>query len=79
MSRVILVYSEFNTQYARLVQQSAIVFVNKKAAQDFMRQMYDSINEDLQFLTHGIFGNTSAELNSARTHETFYWRILPAL
>lgn len=77
--KVILVYSELDTQYALLKHQEAVVFNDKKAAIVFMGQMYDSLNQDLNYLTHGSFGDDNAELNSPRTHERFYWVIIPAL
>ena len=79
MRPVILVYSEIDTQYALLKHQSAVLFQNEKAAIDFMGQMYDSLNEDLNYLTHGSYGDNNAELNSPRTHERFYWKIITTL
>lgn len=77
--KVILVLSEINTQYARLVHQEAAVFMSEKMAHTFMEKMYDNINQEFDYLTHGSIGARDAELVSARTYQTFFWRIIPAI
>ena len=68
-----LVYTEIDTQYARLVHQEAVIFQNIKAANNFMERMYERTNEQLGYNTYGSIGEDYAELNSPRTNKTYYW------